>query len=172
MSGFHDLQIDDALIARAGLALPVDELEAHVQWLDHRLSQFAADPANARPAEASAERLWRERNEALDALLVLRNPEFPSLRAGDVLTAIDGRALQRTAERSAERQLVDYIRTLQPGGTVKVDYQRAGKATTASVQTMAAEPAIARLLARSIDCRCRKAWNCRTSSASCTSCPE
>ncbi len=68
------------------------------------------------------------------------------LRAGDVLNAIDGRALKRTAERSAERQLVEYMRTLQPGGTVKVDYQRAGKAASASVQTVAAEPAIARLL--------------------------
>jgi S1-C subfamily serine protease len=68
------------------------------------------------------------------------------LRAGDVLTAIDGRALKRTAERSAERQLVEYMRSLQPGGTVKVDYQRAGKVASVTVQTVAAEPAIARLL--------------------------
>jgi hypothetical protein len=66
-------------LARAGTALPVDELEAHVQWLDHRLSQVATDPMIARPAEASAERLWRERNEALDALLVLRYAEFQAL---------------------------------------------------------------------------------------------
>ncbi len=66
-------------LARAGSALPVDELEAHVQWLDHRLNQVAAEPAMAQPAEASAERLWRERNEALDALLVLRYAEFQVL---------------------------------------------------------------------------------------------
>jgi S1-C subfamily serine protease len=68
------------------------------------------------------------------------------LRVGDVLTAIDGRALKSTAERSGGRQLVEYMRTQQPGGTVKVDYQRAGKAASVSVQTVAAEPAIARLL--------------------------
>ena len=66
-------------LARAGTALPVDELEAHVQWLDHRLNQVAADPAIAKPAEASAERLWRERNDALDALLVLRYAEFQAV---------------------------------------------------------------------------------------------
>jgi hypothetical protein len=65
--------------ARAGTALPVDELEAHVQWLDHRLSQVATEPTAAPPAVAGAERLWRERNEALDALLVLRYAEFQAL---------------------------------------------------------------------------------------------
>lgn len=66
-------------VARAGSALPVDELEAHLQWIDHRLSQVVADPAVAQSAEAGAEQLWRERNEALDALLVLRYAEFQAL---------------------------------------------------------------------------------------------
>jgi S1-C subfamily serine protease len=72
--------------------------------------------------------------------------ERAGLRAGDVLTAIDGRALKRTAERSAERQLVEYLRTLPPGGSVKVDYRRADKTASVSVQTVAAEPALPRLL--------------------------
>ncbi len=52
-------------VERAGMALPIDTLEAQVQWIDHRLSMSANDPREAEP-------LWRERVEAMHSLVRLR----------------------------------------------------------------------------------------------------
>ena len=56
------------VVQRAGTALPIDTLEAQVQWLDHRIS---SGPGDAREAE----QLWRERVDTLDALVRLRYVE-------------------------------------------------------------------------------------------------
>jgi S1-C subfamily serine protease len=68
------------------------------------------------------------------------------LRTGDVIVAVDGKPLKKSAERSPGRQLVDYMRGVQPGQTVKVDYLRDGKRMTASVAAAAAEPPMARII--------------------------
>lgn len=57
-------------IVRGGTALPIDTLEAQVQWLDHQLSGGAGDAA-----PADEERLWRERVEAMSSLVRLRYAE-------------------------------------------------------------------------------------------------
>jgi hypothetical protein len=70
--------LEDALVelgerpalARAGTSLPIDTLEAHVQWLDHQIS--AGDGAIE---PRSTERLWRERVAAMNSLLRLRYVE-------------------------------------------------------------------------------------------------
>lgn len=57
-------------VARAGTALPIESLEAQVQWLDHQLSIAGAD---GRTPEA--ERLWRDRVEVMSSLVQLRYVE-------------------------------------------------------------------------------------------------
>lgn len=68
------------------------------------------------------------------------------LRAGDVIVAIDGKALKRTGDRDPSRQLVEYMRAVQPGQAVKVDYLREGKRLSASVAATPAMPPIAMLV--------------------------
>ena len=68
-------QVLDALpgrpaVARAGTAVPIDTLEAEVQWLDHQLSGgVTAGPT------VDEEQLWRERVEVMNSLVRLRYAE-------------------------------------------------------------------------------------------------
>ena len=59
-------------VARAGTSVPIETLEAEVQWLDHQLSLAGADPAAAVPG---TEHLWRDRVEVMDSLVRLRYVE-------------------------------------------------------------------------------------------------
>jgi S1-C subfamily serine protease len=68
------------------------------------------------------------------------------LKQGDVITAIDGKALRRTDERNAGRQLVEHLRSVQPGQKVKIDYLRDGKKFSTTVTTVPAEPPMFRML--------------------------
>ena len=72
--------------------------------------------------------------------------EAAGLRTGDVIVAVDGKALRKSADRSAGRQLVEHLRGVEPGQVVKIDYLRDGKKATAAVKTSAAEPPMARIL--------------------------
>jgi predicted metalloprotease with PDZ domain len=72
--------------------------------------------------------------------------ESAGLRKGDVIVAVDGRPLRKADDRNAGRQLVDYLRGVQPGQKVKVDYLRDGKRLSTSVTTVAAEPPMFRVL--------------------------
>jgi hypothetical protein len=56
-------------VQRAGTALPIDTVEAQVQWIDHRISASGGDALEA-------ERLWRERVEAMNTLVRLRYVEI------------------------------------------------------------------------------------------------
>jgi hypothetical protein len=58
-------------VERAGTSLPIESLEAQVQWLDHQLS--VGPEAVASPADA--EQLWRERVEVMNSLVRLRYAE-------------------------------------------------------------------------------------------------
>ena len=55
------------VVERAGTAVPIDTLEAQVQWIDHQLS----DNGDVRAAED----LWRERVQAMNSLVRLRYVE-------------------------------------------------------------------------------------------------
>ena len=57
-------------VARAATALPIDTLEAQVQWLDHRLSG-----GDELAAPLDEEQLWRERVEVMNSLVRLRYAE-------------------------------------------------------------------------------------------------
>jgi hypothetical protein len=57
-------------VERAAMSVPIESLEAQVQWLDHEIS--VAD-SQARAPEA--ERLWRDRVEVMNSLVQLRYVE-------------------------------------------------------------------------------------------------
>jgi hypothetical protein len=57
-------------VARAGTSVPIETLEAEVQWLDHRLSL-----ADASGQSHEAEQLWRDRVEVMSSLVQLRYVE-------------------------------------------------------------------------------------------------
>ena len=54
-------------VERAGTALPIDMIEAQVQWVDH---QILVSGDELQPA--ATEQLWRERVEAMNSLVRLR----------------------------------------------------------------------------------------------------
>jgi len=59
------------VVARADTSLPIESLEAQVQWLDHQLSVGQDTVA----ASAGAEQLWHQRVEVMNSLLRLRYAE-------------------------------------------------------------------------------------------------
>jgi len=87
------------------------------------------------------------RDEGVDVVGV--SPGGPAeqagIKAGDLLVAVDGQALKRSGDRSASQQLVEFMRGVDPGRAVKVDYLRAGKKRAATVTTAPAEPPIVRV---------------------------
>jgi len=72
--------------------------------------------------------------------------EQAGIKTGDVLVAVDGKTLRRNGERTANAQLVELMRGVQPGSVVKVEYLRDGKRRAASVTTAPAEPPIVRVI--------------------------
>ena len=62
---------DRPAVVRADSALPIDSLEAQVQWLDHQLSVDAGEAGS--PEQAAL--LWRERVEVMNSLVLLRYAE-------------------------------------------------------------------------------------------------
>jgi hypothetical protein len=58
---------DRPVVQRAGTTVPIDTLEAQVQWLDHRIS----GSGDAREAE----RLWRDKVDTMNSLVRLRYVE-------------------------------------------------------------------------------------------------
>jgi hypothetical protein len=57
-------------VARAGTSVPIESLEAQVQWLDHQLTL-----AGAAGQASETEQLWRDRVEAMNSLVQLRYVE-------------------------------------------------------------------------------------------------
>jgi membrane-associated protease RseP (regulator of RpoE activity) len=90
----------------------------------------------------------RERDEGVEVVGV--SPDGPAeragLRAGDVILAVNGQALKKSGEGSPAHHLVSFMRTVEPGQTVKVDFLRAGKRQSVDVKTTAAEPPMARIM--------------------------
>ena len=54
-------------VERAGTSLPIESLEAQVQWLDHQLTL-----AGAEGRAPETEQLWRDRVEVMNSLVQLR----------------------------------------------------------------------------------------------------
>jgi S1-C subfamily serine protease len=72
--------------------------------------------------------------------------EHAGLKAGDVLMAVDGQALKRSGDRGPSAQLIEFMRGVEPGRAVKVDYLRDGQRRNASVTAAPADPPMMRVL--------------------------
>jgi membrane-associated protease RseP (regulator of RpoE activity) len=72
--------------------------------------------------------------------------ETAGLRPSDVIVAVDGKTLRRAGEATPAAQLVEHLRSVEPGTSVKVDYLRGDKRQTAAVTTTAAEPPLVAIL--------------------------
>jgi hypothetical protein len=57
-------------VERAATSVPIDSLEARVQWLDHEILV-----ADAQASAPEAEQLWRDRVEVMNSLVQLRYVE-------------------------------------------------------------------------------------------------
>ena len=57
-------------VERAATSVPIDSLEARVQWLDHEILV-----ADAQASTPNAEQLWRDRVEVMSSLVQLRYVE-------------------------------------------------------------------------------------------------
>lgn len=55
------------------------------------------------------------------------------LKAGDVLTEVNGKSLKQSGDQSPRQLLLAQMRDVKPGDKVTVKYQRAGKAATTTV---------------------------------------
>jgi S1-C subfamily serine protease len=72
--------------------------------------------------------------------------EKAGLVAGDVILSVDGQRLKQAGERGPARQLVGFMRSVEPGHVVKLEVLRGGQRRTVEVKTAPAEPAMARVL--------------------------
>ena len=69
--------------------------------------------------------------------------EKAGLKAGDLLTALNGQSLAAEGKRTPQKRLREQMRTLKAGDEVKVDYERDGRRQSASIKTQPPEPELA-----------------------------
>jgi len=64
------------------------------------------------------------------------------LRAGDVMTSIDGQALSAASSQEAGERLVEFMETVEEGQTLRIEYLRDGKAGSVEVTPRPLEPRV------------------------------
>lgn len=69
--------------------------------------------------------------------------EKAGLKAGDLVTALNGTPLARDGRRAPQKRMREVMRTLKAGDEVKVEYERDGRKSTASLKTQAPEAELA-----------------------------
>lgn len=69
--------------------------------------------------------------------------EKAGLKAGDLVTALNGAPLARDGKRSPQKRLREALRPLKAGDEVKVDYERDGRKASTTVKTQSPEPELA-----------------------------
>jgi membrane-associated protease RseP (regulator of RpoE activity) len=72
--------------------------------------------------------------------------EQAGLKTGDIVIAMNGQSLRTTEGRDPSTQLVERMRSVEPGQTVNLDYLRDGQKRSATIMAAPAEPPIARIL--------------------------
>jgi S1-C subfamily serine protease len=72
--------------------------------------------------------------------------EQAGLKTGDLVVAMNGQSLRTTDGREPSTQLVERMRSVEPGQTVNLDYLRDGQKRSAAIKAAPAEPPIARIL--------------------------
>ncbi len=66
--------------------------------------------------------------------------EKAGLKAGDLVTALNGTSLAGEGKRSPQKRMKEVMRSLQAGDEVKVEYERDGKSRSTTARTQAPEP--------------------------------
>lgn len=69
--------------------------------------------------------------------------EKAGLKAGDLVTSLNGTALTGESKHSPQKRMKDVMRSLKAGNEVKVEYERDGRKRSTTVQTQAPEPEMA-----------------------------
>jgi len=69
--------------------------------------------------------------------------EKAGLKAGDLLTAMNGNPLARDGKVSPQKRMREQMRALKAGDEVKVEYERDGRRHSAAVKTQPPEPELA-----------------------------
>jgi len=69
--------------------------------------------------------------------------EKGGLKAGDLVTALNGDSLKGDDKRSPQKRMREVLRTLKAGDEVKVEYERDGRGRSTTVVTQAPEPEMA-----------------------------
>jgi S1-C subfamily serine protease len=69
--------------------------------------------------------------------------EKAGLKAGDLLTAMNGATLAADGKRSPQKKLREVMRSLKAGDEVKVEYERDGRSRSTMLQTQPPEPELA-----------------------------
>lgn len=69
--------------------------------------------------------------------------EKVGLKAGDLLTSLNGSPLTREGKRSPQKRMRDVMRTLKAGDVVKLEYERDGRRATATATTQPPEADLA-----------------------------
>ena len=72
--------------------------------------------------------------------------ELAGLKTGDIVVAMNGQSLRTTDGRDPSTELVERMRSVEPGQTVNLDYLRDGQKRSATIMAAPAEPPIARIL--------------------------
>jgi S1-C subfamily serine protease len=72
--------------------------------------------------------------------------EQAGLKSGDIVVAMNGKALRAAGGRNPGAQLVEMMRNVEPGQTVNLDYLRDGQKRSAAIKAAPAEPPVVRLL--------------------------
>jgi S1-C subfamily serine protease len=141
-------QLEDARARLDDAARDVSELSRQLYGGDERdVVKFVRGPGRGAMIGVNIA-TEKPRDEGVEIVGV--SPGGPAaaagLKAGDVIVAVNGKALRKSPERPAAAQLVDTMRSTEPGQTVKLDYLRDGKRQSVDVRTEAAEPPFARIL--------------------------
>jgi len=69
--------------------------------------------------------------------------EKAGLKAGDLVTALNGSSLKAEDKKTPQNRMREVMRTLKAGDEVKVEYERDGRARSTTVVTQAPEPEMA-----------------------------
>lgn len=69
--------------------------------------------------------------------------EKAGLKAGDLVTGLNGTSLAADGRKSPQKRMREVMRALKAGAEVKVDYERDGRARSGTVTTQAPEPDLA-----------------------------
>jgi type II secretory pathway component PulC len=68
--------------------------------------------------------------------------EKAGLKAGDLLTAINGQSLAAEGKVSPQKRMKDAMRKMKAGDEAKIDFERDGRARSTTVTTQAPEPLV------------------------------